>query len=265
LPLAVRQERNGTTAFIAAMPLAGRIRESLRQFATGEYAPAHGVSIVAPIAVLALGLAALLWTNAKRRSGGLLAFALAGTAILAPLAFSLAGLDRFSYRNLVGAFVPLAIGIAAGLGSPRLARFGLTVVAALCVLEFAAVVIVHGRPSLQRDDWRSATRALGATNRARAIIVIPSYNEAVVKLYQPIVRTMPVDGVPVSEIVLLDVSQSPHSFEPPPGFNQVELARIQHIVLGRYRAAKRRAVTPLELAKRADVSTEYVVLEPATR
>jgi mannosyltransferase len=255
LPLAVHQERSGQTWWIGAQPLTDRIRGAMTQFVTGEYAPPHHAAAVIAFAAAGLVAAGLLWFTEAR---GMLV--LGGIAVIAPLALAPTRFDKFFYRNLVGAWVLLAIGLAAVLASLRPGRLGLMLVTAACAIELGSLAIVLARPSLQRDDWRSATRALGQSAGPLAIITNPSYEQVAIELYRPDVRAMPAAGAAVREIVFLGFAPLPLDFRPPPGFAPVDERRIQHISLVRFRASSPQVVTPPEVASRGGFSTNGVLL-----
>src|SRR5215216_5772963 len=265
LPLAVYQQRTGQTWWIAARPLTNRMSETLRQFITGEYGPREAVSVAA-VLVLVFTAAGLVWlTDGRERQGGQIALLLGTVGIVAPLALASTELDKFFYRNLIGAWVPLAIALATVLASQRIRRLGLLVLAAACAIQLWSLAVVVQRPSLHRDDWRSAVNALGPNFGARAIITEPSYQRAPIELYRPEIRPMPTAGEHVTEIAFLGFRRLPLAFRPPPPFKRVEQRMIQHLTLVRYRAPTGHRVTPDDLARRGSFSPSGVLVESGIR
>jgi mannosyltransferase len=263
LPLALHQHNTGQTWWIGARPLSGRIRETATQFVTGAYAPPHHGAAVAGLAAV-LGVAAgLAWfADTRERRGVVVLLALGGFAVLAPLALAPTGYDNFFYRNLIGAWVVLAIAAAAVLGSRRAGRFGVALLTAACALQLGALTVVLLRPSLQRDDWRSATRALDPVAGPLAIVTNPSFERVSIELYRSNVRAMPQAGATVREIDFLGRARLPLEFRPPMGFQLVEQRRIQHIALVRFRSAGLSHVTPSAIASGSRFGAQGVLLEP---
>jgi mannosyltransferase len=265
LPLALHQQRTGQTAWIDGRPLRDRMSQTLRQFVTGEYGPSEAVSLLA-LVVLGFTVAGLVWfTEGREQRGGTIALVLGAAAVVAPLALAATELDKFFYRNLIAAWVPLAIALATVLASQRIRRLGLVILAATCAIQLWSLSIVVRRPSLHRDDWRSALEALGPGDGRRAIITEPSYEKAVIQLYRPEVRPMPTAGKGVAEIVFLGLSRLPLHFRPPPAFERVEERMVQHIALVRYRSPTVQTVTPADLARRGAFSPSGVLVEANTR
>jgi mannosyltransferase len=262
LPLAVHQENTAQTAWIGARPLSSRVKEALTQFVTGAYAPPHHVATIIALIAVALVGGGLAWLAEEHdRRGAAIVIALGGITVLGPLALAPTRFDKFFYRNLIGGWVLLAIGLGVVLSSRRAGRVGLAVVALACVLELGSLAIILHRPALQRDDWRSAVRALGPRNSQRVIITNPSYERIAIELYRPGVRAMSPTGTKMREIVFLGFARLPLDFRPPPGFKRVEQRRIQHIVLVRYRALSPRIVTADQIAARGGFDVKGVLAE----
>ena len=261
LPLA-REQQHVPTGWIAAIPLATRVREVLRQFVTGQYQPLSHVAIMLTLLALGLVVAGLVYVSEGReRQGGAIALTLGAIAVLAPLALTTTHFDKFYYRNLIGAWIPLAIAFAIVCASRRAGRFGYAVVAAACALELASAVAVFDRSALQRDDWRSATKAVGSKKEARAIITDPFFERVAIELYRPTTHVMAAAGAQVREIVFLGHSPLPLQFRPPTGFELVEQRRIQNLALVRFRSAVPRTVTPKGLAARGGLRPSGVLLD----
>ena len=264
LPLALYQEGGGRTEWIAARPIRGRITETARQFVTGEWAGPHGLGATAGLVAAGLAAAGVIWlTTGRERRGALLAIALAGAALVAPLALAPID-DKFFYRNVLPAWVPLAIAGAAVLTSRRALRVGLVALGATCAIQLGSLAIVLNRPMLQRDDWRAATTALGPSERERVILTYPSYARVAVEAYRPGAHAMPRAGADVREIVTLAIGRRPHDLVPR-GFELVEQRRIQKIVLLRYRARVPRALTRAQFTSGGAFGASDVLLDSPVR
>jgi 4-amino-4-deoxy-L-arabinose transferase-like glycosyltransferase len=263
LPLALHQEGGGRTEWIAARPIRDRISETARQFVTGEYAGPHGLGAVGGAIAVVLAAAGIVWLTQRERRGALLAIALGGAAVVAPLALAPIE-DKFFYRNVLPAWVPLAVAWAAVVTSRRARRLGLVALAAACAIQLGSLAMVLTRPMLQRDDWRGATSALGPSERARVILTHPSYARVAVQAYRPGARAVPRAGAAVREIVTLATGGWPHDLIPH-GFERVEQRQIQKIVLSRYRAGASRALTPARFTSGGAFGASDVLLDSPPR
>ena len=259
-PLALHQENSGQTWWIAARPLGGRIRETLTQFVTGAYTPSHHLGAALSLIAIAIVAGGLIWlVEGNERLGAAIVLVLGGIAVLAPLVLSPTRFDKFFYRNLIGGWPLLVIGLAAVLASRRAGRFGPLAFVAACTVELGSLALVVHRPALQRDDWRSATSAVGAREGPVAIITNPSYERVAIELYRRDVHPLPPPGASVREIAFLGFARLPLGFRPPSDFKRVEERRIQHIALVRYVAPAPHIVRPEQIAARSGFSAAGVL------
>jgi mannosyltransferase len=183
LPLALEQRRRGHGGGTErAVSLKARVGETARQFLTGQYPIRHALVIVLSLALVVLAIALLAVTARKERPGALTALSVGAAALLLPLVLAVIGEDYLLYRNLIGAWILLAVGagiLLAARGAPTL-----TALAALLVsLQLAATITIANRPSLQRENWRAAVTRLGIRPHARAIVVEPYYLRRALDLY----------------------------------------------------------------------------------
>jgi mannosyltransferase len=262
MPLALHQENSGQTWWIGARPLSGRIREASTQFVTGAYAPPHHAAPILAFVALAFVAGALIWLGERERRGAAIVMLLGGITVLAPVALAPTRFDKFFYRNVIGGWPLLAIGLAVVLASRRARRLGPVLLAAACAVEIGSLAIVVHRPALQRDDWRSATRGLGRSESPLAIITNPSYQRVAIEVYRPDVHAMAPAGVSVREITFLGFAPLPLDFRPPAGFKRLEQRRIQHIAFVRYQATSPHLVRPARLAARGGFTAAGVLWSP---
>jgi uncharacterized membrane protein len=170
LAMAVQQERHG--GWIRGIPLSHRLAEAPRELLAG-FPPGLGASLpwaagaVAAAAVLLL----LLRGDARERHGALVAGGIGVAALALPLALAAGGVDFFLTRNVLPAWLPLALVLAAGLGARRAARAGVSLAVVLCALSLVAVVAVARTPALQRPTWRTLAARLGPPEAGRAIVL----------------------------------------------------------------------------------------------
>ena len=130
--------------------------------------------------------------------------------------------------------------------------------------ELTALAIVARRPSLQRDNWRTAVKILGASDVPVAVVTDPWWERSAIAAYRPDVRSMASDGATVSDIVFIGLSPLPLQFVPPEGFELVDQRKVQRLAVVRYHADVPRAVSPAEIAA-GGFSSDGVLLAPGPR
>jgi hypothetical protein len=142
---------------------------------------------LAAVVLTAAVVAAIRLGSPKTRRGVVLALGIGGAAIVIPLVggtITQVTVGRGDYlieRNVLAAWLPLAIVVAAGLGTPRMGRLGLGLVAALCAAGAAVVLTIIANPLWQRDDWRHVVRRLPPATTA--VLVVPAYQSTPVRYY----------------------------------------------------------------------------------
>ena len=262
LPLALHQENTNQTWWITAAPLSSRFRQTVTEFVTGAYSPPHhGAWFVAAATVVVL--AALMCRLHKRELwGAAVVLCFGAVTLLASLALAPTRFDKFFYRNLIGGWPLLAVGIGIVLASVAARRVGTALLAVACLIELGALVLIVDRPALHRDDWRAATKALSPQAEPLVIVTNPSYDRLAIELYRPNVRPLAASGVKSRELVFLGFDRLPLDLVPPPGFVPVAERRIQRIAFVRYRAPAPVIVTPRAIAAHSSFVESGVLWAP---
>jgi mannosyltransferase len=262
IPLAISQQGTGNSNWIGRIPLHVRLSQVTPQFLLGFGAPA-GRWLRALDGVVVLGALGLLWWRGGReeRRGARLAGGLALAGAVVMLAVLVAGVDDLISRNLIVLWLPLALVVAAGLGSARARRLGAVGVAVLCATGVAAAIGVAFNRNLERPDWRPVARALGPAPAAGGRAILIQHYRALLplSLYMPHLRLMPRGGALVDEIDVIG-ERSPQQDAcwwgaacnlypsriqrsyPIPGFHEVVEEHILQFTLVRLRSA-----TPVHL------------------
>jgi uncharacterized membrane protein len=170
IPLMFAQGGRGT-GWISGWPLGGRVRAIAKYYLLGESGAPLGTTILllAALPILAaLALAPAL--NERERAGARLSVAVGGFAVLAPVALKLAGVDYFTPRYLVAAYVPLSAALALALAAQN-RRIGVALAALICTANLLVVAAVDTRPQLQRGDWSGVAEALRGGPPQRAVVI----------------------------------------------------------------------------------------------
>ncbi len=218
LPLLVHQAGHRTD-WIANLSFGSRIKEVTKKLVTGEIDPTHNwqLAIVAVLAGAALVVAWRRLTD-RERDGAALALGLGVVAILIPFVLDLAGLHYLISKNVIASVPVLFIGAAVILGADAAPGAGWAGTAVACAL-FAVLTVDGGiDPALQRPDFRSADRALGAPARDQ-VIVVAHLGDAPTEHYRPGALPMPATGWQARQIVVvwpLARADAPQSRPPTP-------------------------------------------------
>jgi mannosyltransferase len=200
--LAVHQENTGQVAWIAGIPREARARELVARFLGGGYEVPHATLGAALLAALVV---ALLVVSADRRArrAVIVAGGVAALALAVPLVLSFLGHDYFFFRNLIVAWLPLALCLAIALASSPSRTIGLAAVFALSVVCLVVAAVVWSRPALQRDDWRGFVQRLARIQPPAAVVTRPFFEHQSLEHYAPSLSAMRADGVAVRSIVVV--------------------------------------------------------------
>ena len=262
LPLAIHQAGYKHDVWIRYLALDHRLAQLWKEFTIGRAAtpPSHLLT-VAHVAVIAMAAIAV-WGGLRRVRGPGFGIALGVglAALLIPLALKLVDEDYFYSRNLIGAWVALAVALAAAV----LVRWiGPLALAAVCGIFIALNVVIDTEPRLQRADWRGVSHVIGRAPRLR-VIVAPKEGRNALIYYLGRTREIPDGSVVVAEIDLLGRSraQGPRFGPMPAGFQRLSRRRSGRFYFLRYLAARPARVTVDQLRRaRLDEPRASVLLQ----
>ena len=264
LPLLLHQRSQGGADFIDDIGLGYRLARTAKQFLVGFDAPGEVITAVAAGVLVLLALW-FVWSRGddRERRGALVGLAVGGTLLIATALLALAGVDYLDTRNLLIAWPPLLLAVAAGLGARSAGRAGIAAAFALALVSASTVLFVVTDTSLQRDDWRGAATALedGEPAGPRAVVVTPPSAPLALRVYAPELQEMSpsqraaVRAVDVVALPHRDRTQSsrgdpprPDTPKAPPGFELEETRYEETFTLIRYTAPAPVTVTPQTLA-----------------
>ena len=228
LPMALHQRSTGAAKFISESSIARRLAQVPKQFAAGYQGPAETLLAIASLLLIAYGVV-LLFTRTTRpdRDRALVFAGLGIAAIVAPLALALIGPDYLLARNLLAAWLPLAVAVAVGFATTR---SGLVAAATVCALGLVQVIGVDTQERYQRDDWRAAGEFIGRSTQPTAVIVSPVSGAVPMLHYLQGGRPSPESGTDVKQIAFVGLAsrlpgESPKPPRPPTvgaaGFTEV--------------------------------------------
>jgi mannosyltransferase len=207
LPLLLAQA--GNPYDIAGTSITLRLAQVPKQFLLGYRGP-----LALPFGLLgALLVAGGGWLLARHTPGpvrvrALLLAGIGAVGVALPLLAALGGADYLNARNVLPALVPLLCALAVGYGASAATRLGLALLAGVCALSLAIVVVVAADSQYQRPDWKGLARALGNSDGARALVVSPANGELALRYYRPGLVTMAPEGAAVEEVDVVAVAGS---------------------------------------------------------
>jgi hypothetical protein len=197
-----------------------------------------------------------VWAGRARR-GWRLALAVGAAAIVVPLIGKVAGADYLYPRNMIGAWVVLAV----VLGAAACVRLGAVAVGAVCLAFLAVTIAVFTDDKLQRADWREAASVIGEPRGAGTVgppghempnaraLVVPAIGDDPIAYYTH-GKKLSRGQVPVYEIDVLGFADAPRAQRNvPAGYRRQSGERFGRFELVRYRAYDAPlALTRVELA-----------------
>jgi 4-amino-4-deoxy-L-arabinose transferase-like glycosyltransferase len=256
LPLAIAQaHRLHDNAGFLATPLHSRIAAVPTQFVLGPSPPAGSKAPLAALTGLLIAGGLLLVLLGSRRDARTLAavrvvaFVGAG-AVLVPVAMALVGADYLDARNLIAAWIPLAVVPAAGYAARPHSR-GLIATGALVGVFVALTVAFDADRGLQRTDYRGAVATLDRGVRS-AIVVTPWFNWTPLTHYLPGAPALRAGAARVTDVVLLGWRTQPLRAAAvrllaSRGFRLVRRSVVQKLVVVTFRAGAPTSITRREL------------------
>lgn len=257
LPIALYQREHGGAEWIGDLPMWNRLRDAVRVFATGLPTPSRSTDVVVVIAAIGV-LALVLWRGEGRtRRGVALALGIAAATLALPLIGALLGNDYVLDRNLLAAWVPIAVVVASGLGVRALMPVGIVVVAGVVAVFLWHDMRVQDEQHLQRDDWRAVARAIGPPRTDGLVIVAPGWQAQPLALYNRTLR-LATSPLLVREVEIVVYSRpgwgrdAPPQPRPGPAFRPAGVRVVQRMRITRYVAPRPSQVDPSALTTRGD-------------
>jgi Dolichyl-phosphate-mannose-protein mannosyltransferase len=201
LPLAISQRQSGQSKWIEESSFLSRAAEAPKQFLVGLYGPQE-ILTAALAGVLVLGAVALIVYHGheRERRFALRVAIVAAAGMLVPLVLAFTHIfDIFDGRNVIAAWVPCALVVAAGLGATDAQRAGIAVGAGICLMSVLVILGIDTQPAYQRDDWRGVAHGLHAPSSG-SIVVTEANSLLPLSIYVPTLRKTDAKSVAAQEI-----------------------------------------------------------------
>jgi hypothetical protein len=249
VPLATSQAGDERAEFIAGIPLATRLSETVRQFAMGPSVPRTSLE-AAGVALFCLAVGAGAVMAARSREGPRVLLALAVIVFGAPLIAAALGIeDRFYARNVI-----VVAPLAAALAAPALLRLRAAPLVIYLVLATVASLWVATDWRYEQVDWKGALARAEAIDRGAAVVAVTRVDAPVVEAY---LARQPTSAAAVvatrAWIVVEPVRAAGHRYLDPapvpdlPGFTAVRRVQVDAFQLVLVRADRPTRITPGEV------------------
>ena len=187
LPFAGADTTHGV-GWITRIPRIHRLATAIGEWGVSVYYHrlSFGTDFLGGAVFLSIVVLLLVFGGDERtRRGAKVAGAMVAFVWLTPLALALVGQDYFLSRNVIPAFVPLVVVVAAACAAPRARLLGGAFAIALLVMFSIATVRVQTTPALERPNWRAIGHTIGPTTVPRAILFAGDNYAIPLKLYVP--------------------------------------------------------------------------------
>ena len=198
---------------------------------------------------------ALVWFGAdlSGRRGAAVAAVVVASTVLVPLLLTQVGRDYYIARNLIGAWIPLAVLVAIACTATRTLPIG----AALATLLLGSFVFAQAKvqsdSQYQREDWRGVAAALGRPAGPRAIVAVDDGALATVPLSLYLHGSSAPRGAPVSidELDVVAWSWRGIATHLPPGTRLIGAKTVNQFLVARFSLGSSSQLTPGTIGARA--------------
>lgn len=264
LPLIEAQR--GNVSWVTEVSRTRRVVEVAQEFLVGPQAPWERPTTVVAGLLAAAAIGLLPWRATRQERRAVVPALGIGLATLAlPLILALVDVDFVLGRNLMVAWLPLALVLVAGLTARAAGAGGLALAAAAVALGVVVIVGSAAKPKFDAEDWRGAARSLGQSPAGgRAIVLWPDVGREPFLLYRPQAVDLPPRGAVTSEVVLTTFGPRRRdddvldALSPPQPFRRVQRRDERYFTLIRFAAE-----APVVLTRRSLVSSEPGAPDPA--
>jgi mannosyltransferase len=264
VPLVINDLNHHHLNWINQFPLHLRIEDTAAGFAVNTLAQSSAVHYGLLGAGLLAAIAAVLirfGAPPEQRPGAIVAAGVAASVLLVPLLLAAVGHDYYLSRNLIAAWIPLAVVLGTACAAPRTLPAGIPLLIVLIGAFLYTGIYIDQHPAYQRPDYRGAARALGATALPRAVVTYGGENDAQsISLY---LRGAPWSPPPNAPVTIRELDVIGNIFQTSPqrlpfGARLLQRRTVNNFLVERFALPSAWHLTPAGIAARA-----AALLEPA--
>jgi mannosyltransferase len=256
LPLAL-SDTSHPLGWIKIFPLSVRIQQVPVDFGLGALYQSpivtHGLLGAAVLAAIVLALLAAGGGRAERR-GARFAAVVAAVTLLVPVILAALGRDYLVPRNLMAAWIPLAVVLGAACTVPRARIAGAGLAIVLLVAFVIAGVRIAQNPQYQRPNWRGVAAALGDAAGPRAIVAYDGgFAAQPLAVYMPGIpwTSRPDQVVAVSEVDVVGSTWQSTTRPLPSGTSLISKRTVDGFLVERFSITPGWRLALSEIARRA--------------
>ena len=261
VPVILFQRKHGGADWIGFVDFTARLRNTSVLAVGGPVLPggleSHRALVAIAVAVLlaVASAVALTRTRGATRARTLATLAVGVSAIALPALAALVGTDFFYDRNVLAAWLPLAVVVAVAISTLRAPAAAVVVVAVAGFFTYVGIATVT-QPALQREDWSEVAKRIGPPSPDRFVEVDPNWEVFPLRLYTYIAPppSVPAAGIrPVREIVTVThlgyvvFDERRNTRAPGPPFVETRRFKVGPLLVVRYEAPKPVPVDPVSL------------------
>ena len=181
VPLILSQLGHHHLNWIKQFPLHLRIEDTAASFGINTLAQSsavhYGLLGAGLLAAIVVVLVAYGGTR-EHRSGARVVAALAAAVLLVPLLLAEVGHDYYLARNLIAAWIPLAVLVGAACTAPRTLPAGMPLLMILLGGFVYSGIYIDRHAGYQRPDYRGVAHALGPVAPQRVVVAYGGENDA---------------------------------------------------------------------------------------
>jgi hypothetical protein len=264
LPLVIGDASHPLTGWIKAFPLSIRIRQVPVAFGFGTLYQSgvvdYGLLGAALLAGCLLVLLVAAAEDRQLRNGGITA-AIVAFVVLAPLALVALGRDYYIARNLMPAWIPLAVLIGGACAAARARAAGIVLATVLLASFIVAEARIDQHAGYQRPNWRGVASALASAPGPRAIVAYDGGLAAgPLAIYLPRVSWLDANRTPgpgerpvgVGEIDVVGSTSQTRAKALPSGFTLIGSKPVDSYLVERFALSSPLRGTRIAIAKIAE-------------
>jgi mannosyltransferase len=252
IPLVVGDLGHPLLGWIKQFPLSIRIEQVPVALGLGTLYLSPLVSgglIAAALLALVVALLVVFGADPRERSGAVAAAVVATCTIFVPLILAAAGRDYYIARNLIGAWVPLAVLLAIACTALRSLPAGAALGALLAGAFVIAQVKIDSTARYQRPDWQGVAAALGHPTGARAVVAYDGpYASGPLLIYLPRSSLWGGAALSVDEVDVVGNTYQTLAKSLPAGIRVIATRTVDQFLVTRFALPQGREINPAEVA-----------------
>jgi hypothetical protein len=252
IPLVIGDLGHPLLGWIKQFPLSIRIEQVPVALGLGTLYLSPLVSwglLAAALLAAVVAMLVVFGADPRERSGAVVAATMAACTILVPLILAELGRDYYVARNLIAAWIPLAVLVAIACTALRTLPAGAALGALLLGAFVIAQVKIDSTARYQRPDWQGVAAALGRPGGTRAIVAYDGpYAAGPLLIYLPRASLSSRATVGVDEVDIVGSTYQAVSKALPAGVRLIGTRAVDQYLVSRFAVPPARPISPAAIA-----------------